>query len=145
VNCNKYENKILDYFDNNLSETEHSAFEEHLKNCNSCKQKITFFRSTLSVINEEKQQKVNPHVTTRILAKISQSNNKIVTIRKIAQPILIAAMMILVVWFGNQLAEAYINTEIQASYKQDTSQIDQSVQYVINDISYADYYFLNSQ
>lgn len=145
MNCLDFEHKIIDYIESNLSEQEKLSFEKHMLSCSACKSKLEFFISTFEVIENEKHLKVNSFLETRILSKVKVTKNNKIIYKKVLQPIFIAAMLAVVILVGNILSDAYINFNTQITYNQDTSVIDKTVQYAINDISYEDYYFINSQ
>lgn len=145
MNCLDFEHKIIDYIESNLSEQEKLTFEKHMLSCSTCKSKLEFFKSTFEVIENEKQSNVNSFIETRILSEVKATNNNKTIYKKVLQPIFVAAMLAVVIWTGNILSNVYINSNTQITYNQDTSVIDKTVQYAINDISYEDYYFINSQ
>ncbi|MBN2662606.1 MAG: zf-HC2 domain-containing protein [Bacteroidales bacterium] len=145
MTCKNVEHKIADYIESSLSDKEKLAFEKHLLSCDSCKHKVEFFEKTFDCIENEKQIKVNSFLETRILAKIEATNNNKSIYKKVLQPVFVAVMLGLVVWFGNILSDVYLNVSTQVAYSQDTSVIDKTVQFAINDITYEDYYFINSQ
>lgn len=145
MKCTEFENKIIDFLEKKLSESETSKFEKHKASCKTCKQKLLFIESTFNFIETEKKENVNQFISTRIISKTEATNNKFVLVKKALQPIMAAAMITIAVIFGNFLSETYLKTNNQITYNQDSIFIDKPVQFVINDISYEDYYFINSQ
>ncbi len=76
MKCKEIHNKIIFYLENDLSKEERKHFEDHLQNCNSCKELLHEMQQTLLVIDTEKHINPNPFVITRIHSKLESLEDK---------------------------------------------------------------------
>lgn len=52
MNCNEFNEKLFDYIDDELSDDEKNAMNEHLANCSSCRQKYQEYNSIISSLHD---------------------------------------------------------------------------------------------
>lgn len=145
MNCKDIENRIIFYVENRLTDVESKSIEQHISECTSCKMKYDIIKAAYNTIEDEKNIQVNPFISTRILQKIEESKRPKVFVKKVLQPAIIGLTMIMGIWFGNIIADNYVGNTIQNAQVDNSQNVDESVQFVVNDIIYEDYYFLNSQ
>lgn len=146
MNCKEIENKLIFYLDKELPTIEQNEISKHLEKCKSCSTKLALIKSSFNFIEKEKDEELNPFITTQIMARIEAETKKTKSVFiKILQPISIAALLILAILIGNFASKSYNSLETENLQTQNTNTIDNSEQFVINDISYEDYYFIASQ
>ncbi len=145
MNCKDFEHNIINYLEKNLSETQNNNFLKHYNKCDKCKKKLKYFKKSFEIIENQKKTEVNPFIETRILSEINATKKENTIFKKILRPVFIASFMFLALFLGNFIAEKYINYKVQSVNITKNNNIDKSVQFAINDITYEDYYFINSQ
>ncbi|MCF6348430.1 MAG: HEAT repeat domain-containing protein [Flavobacteriaceae bacterium] len=134
MKCDKIQNSILDYIENNLSEKESAEFVNHMNTCENCKTELKEMQELLSIIpndiiehpseslrnnfekmlSEEKQQ-------TKIVKLNSKSNWK--SFLQIAASV---ALLISVFLFGRYQQTQQINQEV-VELKNESLAIKQTV------------------
>ncbi len=145
MNCKDIENKLIFFIEGKLPDAENLQIKQHLEKCSECSKKAEFIRLSLAFSDTEKNEKVNPFVTTRILSKINTNRNVKISVKKVLQPVFVAVLLFFTIWLGNFSANTYFNYEYKIVDYQDTTTLNKTEQFVANDISYDDYYFVNSQ
>lgn len=132
------------FIENEIEENEKSAIEKHLAECKECKNAFSMLSLSLGNIEKEKQISGNPFISTQILAKIEGKTQKKSVLRLILQPIIASIIILLGIWIGQNISDNYLNNQDNLQ-TQNVQEIDQSVQYAMNDYSYEDYYFVAAQ
>jgi len=144
MDCNNFNIKILNYIENSLSESENLEIKNHLEICSECEKKYIFLLKTENFITEEKNLKHNNFLATVIIAKIEKQTTR----QKYFSRVLTPTLAVLVVFFGIVLGfnfAKYIGNNEQKVSQNELKNTDISDQYVINDISYNDYFFYSNQ
>jgi len=146
MNCKIIEKKLLFYVEGNLPENEKNSISKHLENCNSCAKKLAFIKENFILIDIEKKEKINPFIATKIQSKIAQRKLKTkTTFTKILQPVMIAVLLVIAVWFGNFISNSFDSMQTNNYQAQNNQNTDNAEQFAINDITYNDYYFISAQ
>ena len=143
MNCKNIENKLIFYIEDKLSDSENLQIRQHLEKCSECSKKAEFIRLSLASIGCQESEKVNPFIATRILSKIE--TDKKLSVKKVLQPVFIAILVLFTILLGNFSANTYFKYKYKVADYQDITPLDKTEQFVANDISYDDYYFVNSQ
>ncbi|MBN2349388.1 MAG: hypothetical protein JXJ22_11145 [Bacteroidales bacterium] len=81
MNCKTTEKKLLFYLENNLPESLMPEVKEHLHNCSHCTHLLHQLERSMQIIENEKNNPVNPFFFTRVEQKLNES-----TIEKIKSP-----------------------------------------------------------
>ncbi len=96
-------NDLIFYLEGELSIERQEKIREHLTGCKECSQFLEELRALLSIIEKEKDQKVNPYFYQATKAKIE--NRAAVTekksgLQRILQPAFFAMLLIAGIGFG---------------------------------------------
>lgn len=146
MNCKEIEKKLIFFIEDDLDLSEKNEISEHIANCKNCSMKLALIKKSFDFIEKEKKLKVNPFISTQILAKIQNKSKKEKTVfTKIMQAVLVATFLILAVWIGNFVSNSINSLQTKNYQVQNTNTLDNSVQFAINDISYQDYKFIEAQ
>lgn len=144
MDCKDFNIKIQNYIDNLLSETESIEIQKHLETCNKCKKTLFYLQKTENFIADEKQINVTNFIATKIIAKKEKITQKQQYFIKVFAPTFAVIIIFLGVFLGLNFAK-YINNQQDNLTVFEKDNTDVSDQYVINDISYNDYYFYSNQ
>ncbi len=130
MKCDSYTEKISLYKSiDSLTINE----KEHYLQCDACREKTNSYFSLFKIIEEEKNVKVNPFISTNIIAKLEETP-KIIDFKKAI--LSYAAVIIISVFMGGLGATYFANTPSLLSDNEIISQ------YFENDID--DFYVENS-
>ena len=86
-----------DYLEGRLSGDKEIYFNEHLDQCHECKMSWLNFKSTVQIIEEEKNQVANPFFSQKVMNAISAretDSNDISSWLTIIKPVAAAAMIV---------------------------------------------------
>jgi hypothetical protein len=144
MNCKDIKNKLIFFIDENIEENKKTAIDKHLADCKDCKDAFSILNLSLRNIETEKQISGNPFISTQILAKIEGKTQKKSAFRLVLQPIIASLIIFFGIWIGQNISDNYLNAPDNLQ-TQNTQEIDQSVQYAMNDYSYEEYYFVAAQ
>ncbi|MBE9469582.1 MAG: zf-HC2 domain-containing protein [Bacteroidetes bacterium] len=146
MKCKSIHKKLIFFIDGELSSNKNQKIEEHLSTCQECSKLYQELKSSLNVIEKEKNPKTNPYLYTRIkqrLDDINESSSKpIFAIQqiKLFQPALVSFIIGLGIFIGISIGNFYPleNNNIAES---------QSEQYYINDLQqeHVEYFLLNNE
>lgn len=103
MNCNEIENKLGLFSSEEYTENEKRALEVHLAECPSCQRKYSMIQRLEHIIVAEKEEKVNPFLSTRVISKWQESkreSSKAAFGRRVLQPALIGVMMLVGIAIG---------------------------------------------
>jgi hypothetical protein len=76
MNCELYQSELERYREGNLPDDKRFLLEQHLKKCDTCSQYLALLKLTDNVINEEKKNKSNNFLATRIMSAIEEMEQK---------------------------------------------------------------------
>lgn len=146
MKCKEIHKNLIFYIDGDLSSKKNKEIEEHLLSCAKCSKLYNEIKSTISVIENEKNIETSPFLYTRIkqrLDDINENSTKMVFVtqpKKILQPALITFIIALGIFFGVTIGNSF---PIQNNNIADT----QSEQYLINDLQqeHVEYFLLNNE
>jgi hypothetical protein len=80
INCDKYKEMISLYIDNLLDEKEKSRFEEHMKNCSSCRKELHEIQLLVSLCSNLPVEDLPPNFGQKLhdkLLKAGEGNRKV--------------------------------------------------------------------
>lgn len=72
MKCKAKHIDLISYLDNELLGEKKSQLEKHLEECADCRGFLAFLKDEMKVIENEKNQELNPFYFTRLSAKIEQ-------------------------------------------------------------------------
>ncbi|GMQ59980.1 hypothetical protein AN1V17_43800 [Vallitalea sediminicola] len=76
MDCNKVQEMMSLYFDNELSKEERKLFEEHIVNCEQCKEELDFLQTMINNVNDVNEEKELPSdFHENLMAKIDSVNS----------------------------------------------------------------------
>lgn len=85
MNCQDCQQKMLSYIDGLLNAEAAKVFETHLSKCVDCRAIFADLQLTYQIIDQEKQQEMNPFLVTRIEQRIArETGRKIIPVRQFA-------------------------------------------------------------
>ncbi len=75
MECKNCHSKLTDYIEGGLNIQDMQEVAAHLKKCTSCSTFVIYLRTTLDIIQEEKQIQPYPFLYSRIMARIDSESN----------------------------------------------------------------------
>lgn len=145
MNCEEVNKKIFLYIEGNYNKLEESEFNEHLKVCKKCSELYNVYLLSMSIIEEEKQIEGNPFISTQIIAKVNEKKIKKPVLKLVLQPLLATIVVFLGIWLGRNISDFYTNSENSKIVTEYEQSVNQTEQYVFNDFSYEEYFFIANQ
>jgi len=128
MNCSSCQKQLESYINGNLSGDILKSLKTHLEECEECHQVYTSMVITDKVINREKELKVNPFISTRIMEHINQqekvSVNRSFGWSRVLQPMLLTASVALALYIGISAGNLYQNTTAQNSIPEELMLMD---------------------
>lgn len=91
------------YVEKSLASSEAADLEQHIAECAKCREEINLVEKAYSVIHAEKEETLNPFISTRILETIKSGNKRgtrHVRLRKVYLGALVAASLLLGIFAG---------------------------------------------
>ncbi len=131
-NCKNIESNLIFYFYKEVNNVEMENIKNHLANCSNCEKLYENLSDSLSIIDNEKEIKVNPFIITRVNQEIEElklDKSRSVVFQKFVQPAMAVAAVFVGILFGIFFGSFY-NSE--NSY--DTTANYESMEYYFNDI-----------
>lgn len=117
MNCKDYKKHILSYLDGELHQDLANEFENHLKGCNSCKVEVERLKAAYSLIDTEKSEfKSDPFLSTRVLAKINNTDISYTTNRYSLRYLTIASLAAAGIAFGILIGTLYSTSTPESTY-----------------------------
>ncbi|HHW32328.1 MAG TPA: zf-HC2 domain-containing protein [Clostridiaceae bacterium] len=122
MNCAKVNMLMFDYIDNQLDYQQRSQFEEHLKNCSSCRDELYKYELIIGLCKDIEEEELPSDFKAKLHERlINESNNKIDFSRKslfsskyIKTFTALAAGLLLVILFRGVFLNQYIfNTKVK--------------------------------
>ncbi len=144
MDCKNISKKLIFYAENNLPEQDKKLVEKHISSCNKCKQELLIIQQAFGIINDEKNLQVNPYIYTRIMAKTEQKNTSKI-IKYVFRPVAVSMIILMGIWFGHKASDIYFKNQENNILTEEQQFTEQNEIYVVNDISYEDYYFITNQ
>ena len=141
MNCKKIQSDLIFFFYKELPEAKYQIIEAHLQECEKCNLIFLKLKSSLSVIETEKEIEVNPFIYTRIQQQIAQISNKqnarefVPVFKRIFQPALITLVIIFGLLLGIFIGNHY-QTNNNSIYLTNQSQTEE---YYLNDFQQEPY------
>ncbi len=128
MNCSSCQKQLASYINGNLSGDIQQSLKTHLENCVECHEVYTAMVISDKVINLEKELKVNPFISTRIMEHINQPKDINVN-RKfgwsgVLQPMLLTASVALALYIGISAGNLYQNTTAQNTIPEELMLMD---------------------
>ena len=131
MDCKDIQNNIIFYLEGDLSKTRQKSLESHIDNCKKCREYLQFIKSTLGILEEEKQKQANPFLATRVMNTIEQESAPAKTQNTVfvwLQHAVAVIILIIGIFWG-------VTTGINMEQKVNQEQIAGfSTEYYINDI-----------
>ncbi len=128
MNCSSCQKQLESYIAGNVSGDISKSLKTHLEECEQCHQVYTAMVITNKVINREKELKVNPFISTRIMEHINQqeevSVNRSFGWTRVLQPVFLAASVALALYIGISAGNLYQNTTAQNSIPEELMLMD---------------------
>ena len=137
MNCKTIDQKLIFYFEGELSAQENKLIEQHIENCSSCAAKLEYLRETLSILNTEKEAEVKPFLYTRIQGKMTVHPK--VTKQWALASIMVTSVLFIGLFFGSMVGKLSIPTEYSSndnytvSYLFDDMQMESMEYKLLND------------
>lgn len=136
MNCRRIEKQLMPYLENELSIAEKQNVEVHLDQCTGCMQKLQYLRSTLSLVDVEKETRVKPFLYTRIQAR--QSATMVRRPSRALQTAWITAVLVIGMVIGVAVGRATIPTDASEqtytmAYLFDDTKIERLEYQLLND------------
>ena len=105
MDCQTTHDNLIFYLDNELPAEKHNRIEQHLRNCEDCREFLSFLKMEMQVISEEKNPEVSPYFYTRLSAKLQdhaeyQPANPWL---RIVQPAFFSILLLLAIYGGLQI------------------------------------------
>ncbi|MCW3786572.1 zf-HC2 domain-containing protein [Plebeiibacterium sediminum] len=114
MNCSSCQKQLESFIEGNASGDIQMSLKTHLEECEECHKVYTAMVITNRVISQEKELKVNPFISTRIMEHINQqeeiSVNKNFELSRILQPALLTASVALALFIGISAGNMYQKT-----------------------------------
>jgi len=110
MDCLKFRELIIPYLDEEVDPITKIEFENHLKNCTSCKALFTSVRSTYTLIEKERVRPENPFFYNSLIIKLNEpKESKVIElVTTILKPLAVAASITIGILIGN--GEVSLNT-----------------------------------
>ena len=143
MKCKEINKKLIFYIEDSIDETEKSEIEKHLSECKSCAADLSILKLSFQSIEIETQTEGNSFVSTQILAKIESKKQKKSVLKYVFQPVIATLVVFVGIWIGQNISNNYFNN--QSDIVQNQNNIELSEQYVIDNVSYEEYYFVANQ
>lgn len=74
MRCKEFENKIIDYLESDLSDSDMTRMKEHLGKCDNCNHLYTEIKSTYGLLEQEKTPKLKAGFFERVQSRKNQPN-----------------------------------------------------------------------
>ena len=105
MNCTIIESKALQYLEGDLDRSELEALERHLAECGSCKEYLSFLKSTMEVFEEERVIDDNPAFISSVFEEIDGGSSHIQLRRRILSYVAAAAIFFFAVFTGMNIGK----------------------------------------
>ena len=115
MNCGQVHKKLIPYINGELTEQESRSVAFHLDSCKSCSALYAEVQATFGLIEKRKRLEPDPFLYTRIRQRIEEAvqeeggREKEPVMRRVLQPVLVAAMLAFAVFSGVELGNAFVN------------------------------------
>lgn len=106
---------LIFYLDNELSAEKRNAVEKHLEECVDCQSFLAFVRSTMQVIEKEKEPEVSPFFYTRLSARLNEKQVHETQSQwaRIAQPAFFSLVLLAGIYGGLKLGSNVSSSEVK--------------------------------
>jgi len=142
MECKNVNKKLIFYIDDKLPLDETLEIQKHLNECEQCNAKYEFLKQILSQIEADRDIRPNDFIATRILAKLPATEKKY-KLKKVLSPVLIAIFMFFAIILGKLTADFYYTNELKNQVEYVSK--DNFDQYVIEELDYTSYYYVENQ
>jgi hypothetical protein len=114
--CKSISKKLIFFVEKSLPDNEMSDIARHLQKCADCRLLTDKIKSTLQIIDNEKEIKANSFLHTKIFQqienrKVVHENSLIYIINKVRQPVFYAAFIVLGIFAGTTISNIVIDTQ----------------------------------
>ncbi len=146
MKCKDVHKNLIFYIDRELSSAKNKEIEEHLSGCEKCSKLYNEIKSTMSVVENEKNIETNPFLYTRIKQKLDDIDKNTtkpifaIQKRRLLQPALVTFIIAIGVFIGVSIGNSF-------PVKNNNIADNQSEQYYINDLQQepVEYFLLNNK
>lgn len=99
---------FIEYIDGSMPKETQSELENHLQSCAQCAEYLSIMKSSLSVIEQQKNIEINPFLYTRIRAKQAQQEvQHDFRVKRILQPAFVFTIVVFAVMAGYFIGNNY--------------------------------------
>lgn len=135
MKCKEVHKLIAPFLNGSMDVKKSELFHSHLLECRSCDQLVRELSATLSILDEQKKLSPDPFIYTRILQEIEnrQSTSVVFSIRRILQPIIVAAILIIGIYIGIGLGNSYVSEGKQIASADNRTLVDE---FLFNEMDY---------
>ncbi|MBU1013139.1 MAG: hypothetical protein KKG99_09030 [Bacteroidetes bacterium] len=135
MKCKKVHKLINPFLNGSMDVEKSGLFHSHLSECRSCEKLVREMSSTLSILDKQKRVIPDPFMHTRILQEIEnrQSTNVLFNIRRILQPIMVAAILIIGIYIGIGLGNSYVSEGEEIASADNRTLVDE---FLFNEMDY---------
>lgn len=71
MNCEGFRNRLLDFVEKEIPESEYAAYASHLNDCSTCSKLLSEIQGIMQEIDEEKKVELNPYLIRRIEERLA--------------------------------------------------------------------------
>lgn len=115
MKCQQIHNNLIFYSEGSLDCETKKKIDAHLSECLACSTLVSQIKNTLEVIDYEKSIEVSPFIYSRIEQKLKKEligekkYSNLVVLKPVIQYVLIAAMVLVGLFFGNIISSTLTN------------------------------------
>lgn len=110
MRCKEFENKIIDYLEGRLQDTELIRMKEHLETCGHCNRLYAEVRRTYDMLGQEKAPELQAGFYDRVLARMQSQlprTERVITLNRVyatAATVLVLVGLALGILLGSNMA-----------------------------------------
>jgi len=128
--------KLINPFLNGMMDVEKSElFYKHLSDCSSCEKLVSEMSATLSILDNKNRLVQDPFMHTRIMQEIENRQNATIffSVRRILQPTMVAAILIIGIYLGIGLGNSYVSEREEIASADNRTLVDE---FLFNEMDY---------
>ena len=135
MKCKEVHKLIGPFLNGSMDVKKSGLFRSHLSECRSCEKLVGELSATLSILDEQKRILPDPFMHTRIWQEIEnrQKTNVLFSIRRIVQPIMVAAILIIGIYIGIGLGNSYVSEAEEIASVDNRTLVDE---FLFNEMDY---------
>jgi len=119
MKCKHIERKIIDYLEGNVSKSEQTQIEEHVRKCKKCTMMLQEFSSLWDYVTSPAKPELNPFFWTRLQAEISEREKAKMayfvifeSAYKYLKPAVCTGLLVFGIVFGYNLGKSYVDVRM---------------------------------